>query len=130
MCVIISYFRAYFRNYAGMSTHSFSILTGNSEWPPGAMDVIFPRPHLEALVRLISPFFMISQYFLSHGQGSVGNWRPFAWATAADKGNFGDAGVNVLSPTQNHAFLCRWIGKRYYVAVPQRYVCFLGGPIT
>ena len=51
-----------------MSTHSFSILTGNSEWPPGAMDVIFPRPHLEALVRLISPFSMISQYL------------SFAWA--------------------------------------------------
>ena len=94
--MIISYFRAYFRNYAGMSTHPFSILTGNSEGPPWGPGCHYLRPHLEALVRLISPFFMISQYFLSHGQGSVGNRRPFAWATAADEENFGDAGVNVL----------------------------------
>ena len=48
-------------------------------------------------MRLIYPFSMIPQYFLSHGQGSVGNRRPFAWATAADEENFGNAGVNVLS---------------------------------
>ena len=96
--------------------------------PPGDLDVI--KTSSRGTRAADFSFSIISQYFLLHGQGSVGNRRPFAWATAADEGNFGDAGVNVLSPTQNHAFLCRWIGKRYYVAVPQRYVCFLGGPIT
>ena len=62
------------------------------------------RPHLEALVRLIYLYSMIPQYFLLHGQGSVANRRPFAWATAADEENFGDTGVNVLSPLPTPRF--------------------------
>ena len=63
--------------------------------------LLFERPHLEALVRLIYLYSMIPQYFLLHGQGSVANRRPFAWATAADEENLGNAAINVLSPLPN-----------------------------
>ena len=55
------------------------------------------RPHLKALVRLISYFLLISQYLFLHERVGF-NQRPFVLATAANEKNFGDAGINVLSP--------------------------------
>ena len=83
-------------------------------------------PHLKALVRLI----LFLPWFLSIGFRTSRYYVPLGarltMASAPGGGNFGNAGVNVLSCNPFIlACLVRWFGKQYYVAVPQRYVCLL-----